>query len=385
LIPHSTLALMKVQAAVLKKQGEPLEIVELELRKPLAGEVIVKIRASGICHTDLSVINGTMPVPPPIVLGHEGAGEVVEVGEGVTSVVVGDHVILNNVPECGKCPQCHNPRTNLCVEAGRTVLTTPRLGSTKYRPFYKNAEGQDVKTLMTAGTFATYSIIEAHSVTPIPKDIPFEEAALIACGVITGIGSTHYAAHVTRGSSVAVFGIGSVGLNIIQGAKIAEATVIIALDILDSKEAIARQFGATHFINPSKLGETTLHSKIAEILNGSLYVDFAFEATGNTTVLQTSASIVHPFAGEVVAVGIPHFATETKLPGTTFSLGRTIRGVLFGNAKSITVTKQIVEWYKEGKIQIKPLITHRFTLQDVNKGLDLLSKGEAVRPVILYD
>eukprot|EP00026_Physarum_polycephalum_P008724 Phypoly_transcript_08823.p1 GENE.Phypoly_transcript_08823~~Phypoly_transcript_08823.p1 ORF type:complete len:377 (+),score=49.94 Phypoly_transcript_08823:299-1429(+) len=376
---------MKVQAAVFRKAGEPLVVEEVELRKPQAGEILVKIRASGICHSDISVQNGTMPIPPPMVLGHEGAGEVVEVGEGVTSVAVGDHVILNNVPECGKCPQSHNPRTNLCIESGRNVLTTPVLRNSKYKPFFKTAEGKDATTLMTAGTFATHSLIDAHTVTPIPKDIPFEEAALIACGVITGIGSTHYAAHVSPGSSVAVFGIGSVGLNVIQGAKIAGATVILALDILDSKEAVARQFGATHFINPSKLEGATLHSKIAEILGGSIFVDFAFEATGNTGVLQTAVSIVHPLSGEVVAVGIPHFTSETKFPGPTFSLGRTLRGVLFGNAKSITVTKQIVEWYKAGKIQVKPLITHRLTLQEVNKGMELLAKGEAVRPVILFD
>jgi len=378
---------MKVQAAILKKFGDPLELVELELRKPQAGEILVKLRATGICHSDLSITTGALPFPLPIVLGHEGAGEVVEIGEGVTTVVVGDHVILNNIPECGKCPQCRNPRTNLCVESGRTVQTAPMgaLANPKYKPFFKTAEGQDVGTMLTAGTFATHSLIDANSVTPIPKDIPFEEAALVACGVITGIGCTRYAAQVNPGSSVAVFGIGSVGLNVIQGAKLAEAAVIIALDILDTKEAIARQFGATHFINPSKLGEVTLQDKIKEILNGSICVDFAFEATGNTTVLQTAASIVHPFWGEVVAVGIPHYASETKLPGTTFGIGRSIRGVFFGNSKSITVTKQIIEWYKEGKIQVKPLITHRITLKDVNRGLELLAKGEAVRPVILYD
>eukprot|EP00026_Physarum_polycephalum_P003195 Phypoly_transcript_03205.p1 GENE.Phypoly_transcript_03205~~Phypoly_transcript_03205.p1 ORF type:complete len:362 (+),score=59.73 Phypoly_transcript_03205:923-2008(+) len=357
---------MKVQAALLKKYGEPLEIEEIELRKPEAGEVLVKLRATGICHSDLSVTTGALPFPLPIVLGHEGAGEVVEVGAGVTSVAVGDHVILNNIPECGKCAQCHNPRTNLCVESGKTLQTHPMgaLANPKYKPFFKNSAGQDVGTMLTAGTFATHTLIDANSVTPFPKDIPFEEAALMACGGITGIGCTRYAAKVGPGSSVAVFGMGSIGLNVIQGAKIAEASVIIAIDILDSKEAVARQFGATHFINPSKLGQTSLQDKIKEILNtGSICVDFAFEATGNTSVLQTAASIVHPFWGEVVAVGIPHFASETKLPGTTFSIGRSIRGVFFGNAKSITATKEIIEWYRAGKILVKPLITHHITLK----------------------
>jgi len=376
---------MRAQVAVLRKLGEELSIEEVEIRALLAGEVLIKIRASGICHSDLSVQNGVLPFPLPIVLGHEGAGEIVEISEGVTSVVVGDHVIINNIPECGKCRQCLSPFSNICVETGYSHQTTQNpFNIPNYKPIYKSDTGEEIRTMLTAGTFATYSIAKANCVTPIPKDFPLEEACLIACGVMTGVGCTHYATQVTPGSSVAVFGLGSIGLNVIQGAKLGGATIIIALDILDSKEAIARQFGATHFINPTKL-DKSLADVIKEITNGSVCVDFAFEATGNTTVLQTATSIVHPFWGVVVAVGIPHHGAETKLGGSTFAFGRTVKGVYFGNAKPISAGKQILGWVAEKKIQIQPLITHRITLKEVNKGLALLAKGEAIRAVILYD
>jgi S-(hydroxymethyl)glutathione dehydrogenase / alcohol dehydrogenase len=208
----------------------------------------------------------------------------------------------------------------------------------------------------------------------------------IGCAVLTGLGCAFRAAQVTEGSTVAVFGIGAIGLNAVQGSRVAGASTIIAVDINPNKEAIARQFGATHFINPAKLGDVTLAEAVKTALGGSdQFLDFAFEATGNTTVLSAAANLVHPLRGVCIAVGIPHATSELKMPATTFMIGRTVKGVYFGNAKPISFGKQILDWYSQKKIQIEPLITHRIKLEEINKGLELLEKGEAVRAVVIYD
>ena len=361
----------RTRAAIAPGQGERLIIDEIDVRAPEAGEVLVEMKASGLCHTDLSAMEGKFPVRLPAVLGHEGAGVVKACGPGVTAVAPGDAVILNNTAHCGACRPCLSGKTGYCD----TMATDGRTPS----PF--TWRGESLGRMGPAASFSGLTVIDEGRLNRFDPDIDFGTAALIPCGVMTGFGAVNNVAKVTEGSKVLVFGMGSIGLNVLQACRMAGATTIVAIDTNPAKEAVARSFGATDFVNPAA-GDAPLDKRIKALLGG--YADTAFDCVGHPSVVAQAVGLVSPYWGVMVAVGILP-ATETiSLPATTFYFGRSMHGTFMGDCNPRTDTPKILDWYRGGQLAIDPLITHRLPLEEINTGFDLMKSGESIRAVIIF-
>jgi S-(hydroxymethyl)glutathione dehydrogenase / alcohol dehydrogenase len=368
---------MKTTAAVAFQAGKPLEIVTLDLEGPKAGEVLVEIKATGVCHTDAYTLSGNDPEGLfPAVLGHEGAGVVLEVGPGVTSLVPGDHVIPLYTPECRNCKFCLSGRTNLC-QAIRSTQGKGLMPDGTSRFSYK---GQQVLHYMGTSTFANHTVLPEIALAKIRKDAPFEKVCYIGCGVTTGVGAVINTAKVRPGSNVAVFGLGGIGLNVLQGARMVGADKIIGIDLNPDREAMARKFGMTHFINPKDTPDVV--AAIAELTDGG--VDYSFECIGNVNVMRQALECCHKGWGESVIIGVAGAGQEIATRPFQLVTGRVWKGSAFGGAKGRTDVPKIVDWYMDGKIAIDDLITHVMPLEDINKAFDLMHHGESIRTVVTF-
>jgi S-(hydroxymethyl)glutathione dehydrogenase/alcohol dehydrogenase len=368
---------MKTTAAVAFQAGKPLEIVTLDLEGPKAGEVLVEIKATGVCHTDAYTLSGNDPEGLfPAVLGHEGAGVVLEVGPGVTSLVPGDHVIPLYTPECRNCKFCLSGRTNLC-QAIRSTQGKGLMPDGTSRFSYK---GQQVLHYMGTSTFANHTVLPEIALAKIRKDAPFEKVCYIGCGVTTGVGAVINTAKVRPGSNVAVFGLGGIGLNVLQGARMVGADKIIGVDLNPDREAMARKFGMTHFINPKDTPDVV--AAIAELTDGG--VDYSFECIGNVNVMRQALECCHKGWGESVIIGVAGAGQEIATRPFQLVTGRVWKGSAFGGAKGRTDVPKIVDWYMDGKIAIDDLITHVMPLEDINKAFDLMHHGESIRTVVTF-
>ena len=369
---------MKTRAAVAFEQKRPLEIVEVDLEGPKPGEVLVEIMATGICHTDAYTLDGLDSEGLfPSILGHEGAGIVREIGAGVTSVSPGDHVIPLYTPECRQCKSCLSGKTNLCTAIrqtqGKGLMPD---GTTRFS--YK---GQPIYHYMGCSTFANFTVLPEISVAKIRKDAPFQSSCYIGCGVTTGIGAVVKTAKVEPGANVIVFGLGGIGLNVIQGARLAGADKIIGVDINDAKEDWGRRFGMTHFVNPAKVTDD-LVANLVTLTDGG--ADYTFDCTGNTQVMRQALEACHRGWGTSIVIGVAEAGKEISTRPFQLVTGRNWRGSAFGGAKGRTDVPKIVDWYMSGKIEIDPMITHVLTLDDINKGFALMHAGESIRSVVIY-
>src|SRR5213592_1213240 len=368
---------MDVRAAVAWKAGEPLTIETVQLAGPKAGEVLVEIKATGICHTDEFTRSGGDPEGLfPAIFGHEGAGIVVDVGPGVTSVKKGDHVIPLYTPECRQCKSCLSRKTNLCTAIratqGRGLMPD---GTSRFR-----CDGDPVLHYMGTSTFANHIVVPEIALAKIREDAPFDKVCYIGCGVTTGVGAVLFTAKVEAGANVVVFGLGGIGLNVIQGARMVGADKIIGIDINPGREAMARQFGMTHFINP-KTTENVVDA-IVQLTDGG--ADYSFECIGNTKVMRQALECTHKGWGRSIIIGVSEAGAEISTRPFQLVTGRHWEGWAFGGARGRTDVPKIVDWYMEGKINIDPLITHTMPLEDINKGFDLMKRGESIRGVVLY-
>ena len=365
------------KAAVCKGLNEPLEITELDLEAPKAGELKIRMGASGVCHSDLSVQNGTLFGSYPIVLGHEGAGVVEEIGEGVEGFSPGDHVVISWVPQCGECFMCQKGEGYLC-EVGMIGMATGGLldGTSRF-----SKDGAPVMQMACTGTFSEAVVIPAIGAVKIPDDIPLEIAALIGCGVLTGAGAALNTADIKPGDSVAVVGCGGVGLNVIQGAKIAGATMIIAVDMLDNKLEMAKEFGATHTVNASA-GDPVA---AVQALTDGRGVDVSFEVIGLKTTIDQTINMARR-GGEAVLVGVPKMDVNVELPAffNVVLAAKTIKGCWYGSSNVQTEVPRLLGYYKEGKLKLDELISRRIELEDVNEAFRAMEAGEVARSVILY-
>jgi S-(hydroxymethyl)glutathione dehydrogenase/alcohol dehydrogenase len=368
---------MKTRAAVAFAAGRPLEIVEVDLEGPKAGEVLVEIKATGVCHTDAFTLSGDDPEGAfPAILGHEGAGVVVEVGPGVKSVAPGDHVIPLYTPECRECDYCLHPKTNLC-QAIRSTQGQGLMPDGSSRFSYK---GQKILHYMGCSTFSNYTVLPEIAVAKIRKDAPFDKVCYIGCGVTTGVGAVAFTMKVEPGSTVAVFGLGGIGLNVIQGARMVGASRIIGVDLNPAKVALARRFGMTDFVNPSDVKDVT--QAIIDMTNGG--VDYSFECIGNVRVMRQALECCHKGWGQSCIIGVAGAGQEISTRPFQLVTGRAWRGSAFGGARGRTDVPRIVDWYMDGRIAIDELITHTMPLEDINKAFDLMHAGESIRSVVMY-
>jgi len=368
---------MKTRAAVAFAAGQPLEIVEVDLEGPKAGEVLVEIKATGVCHTDAFTLSGDDPEGAfPAILGHEGAGVVVEVGPGVKSVAVGDHVIPLYTPECRECDYCLHPKTNLC-QAIRSTQGQDLMPDGSSRFSYK---GQKILHYMGCSTFSNYTVLPEIAVAKIRKDAPFDKVCYIGCGVTTGVGAVAFTMKVEPGSTVAVFGLGGIGLNVIQGARMVGAARIIGVDLNPAKVELARRFGMTDFVNPSEVKDVT--QAIIDMTNGG--VDYSFECIGNVKVMRQALECCHKGWGQSCIIGVAGAGQEISTRPFQLVTGRAWRGSAFGGARGRTDVPRIVDWYMDGRIAIDELITHTMPLEDINKAFDLMHAGESIRSVVMY-
>ena len=369
---------MDVRAAVAFEAGRPLEIETVQLDGPKAGEVLVEVKATGICHTDAFTLSGEDPEGAfPAILGHEGAGVVVEVGSGVRSLAVGDHVIPLYTPECRECKSCTSHKTNLCTSIratqGKGVMPD---GTSRFS--YK---GKPVLHYMGCSTFANYTVLPEIALAKVRKDAPFDKICYIGCGVTTGIGAVIFTAKVEAGANVVVFGLGGIGLNVIQGARMAGANMIVGVDINPEREALARQFGMTHFVNPKEIkGDIVGH--IVELTGGG--ADYSFECIGNVNTMRQALECCHRGWGESIIIGVAGAGQEISTRPFQLVTGRVWKGTAFGGARGRTDVPRIVDWYMDGKIDIDNLVTHTMPLEDINKGFDLMHEGKSIRSVVVY-
>ena len=369
---------MKTRAALALKAGEKLVVDEVDLEGPQPGEVLVEIKATGICHTDAFTLSGDDPEGAfPAILGHEGAGIVREIGKGVTSLEVGDHVIPLYTAECRECDYCLHPKTNLCQSVretqGRGVMPN---GTSRFS--YK---GQKVLHYMGCSTFSNFTVLPEVSLAKVRKDAPFDKICYIGCGVTTGVGAVIYTAKVEPNTNCVVFGLGGIGLNVIQGLKMIGAKKIIGVDLNPAREAIARKFGMSHFVNPSEVkGDLTGH--IVEITDGG--ADYTFECIGNTDVMRVALESCHKGWGESIIIGVAGAGKEISTRPFQLVTGRSWRGTAFGGARGRTDVPSIVDMYMDGRINIDDLITHKMPLEDINKAFDLMHAGESIRSVVAY-
>ncbi len=369
---------MKVRAAVAFAASEPLSIEMVDLEGPKAGEVLVEIKATGLCHTDAFTLSGADPEGLfPTILGHEGAGVVVEVGPGVKSLQKGDHVIPLYTPECRECDYCLNPKTNLCQAIrgtqGQGLMPD---GSSRF-----SLNGKPLHHYMGCSTFANYSVLPEIALAKIRPDAPFDKVCYIGCGVTTGIGAVIWTAKVEPGSKVVVFGLGGIGLNVIQGARLAGAEMIVGVDLNPAKQAMAERFGMTHFVNPKEIdGDLVAH--LVNLTKGG--ADYSFECIGNTRVMRQALECCHKGWGTSVIIGVAGAGEEISTRPFQLVTGRNWRGSAFGGARGRTDVPKIVDWYMDGKIEIDPLITHVMPLEKINEGFELMHNGESIRGVVVY-
>lgn len=369
---------MKTRAAVALEKGKPLEILEVDLEGPKAGEVLVEVKATGICHTDEFTLSGADPEGIfPAILGHEGAGVVVDVGPGVTSLKKGDHVIPLYTPECRECEYCLHPKTNLCqaVRATQGQGLMPD-GSSRF-----SLDGKPIFHYMGTSTFSNHTVVPEIALAKIREDAPFDKVCYIGCGVTTGLGAVMNTAKVEPGSNCIVFGLGGIGLNVLQGLRMVGANMIVGVDMNDDKKAWGEKFGMTHFVNPSKVdGDLTAH--LVELTGGG--GDYTFECIGNVDVMRVALEAAHKGWGESIIIGVAGAGKEIATRPFQLVTGRSWRGTAFGGARGRTDVPKIVDWYMDGKIQIDPMITHTLALEDINKGFDLMHAGESIRSVVVF-
>ena len=371
--------MMRTRAAVAVEAGKPMEIMEVNLEGPKAGEVLVEIKATGLCHTDDFTLSGADPEGAfPAILGHEGAGVVVEVGPGVKSLEVGDHVIPLYTPECRECDYCLNPKTNLCQSIretqGRGVMPD---GTSRFSML----DGTPILHYMGCSTFSNHTVMPEIALAKVRKDAPFDKICYIGCGVTTGIGAVINTAKVEIGSRCVVFGLGGIGLNVIQGLRMAGADQIVGVDLNPGRIEMATKFGMTDFVNPKDVdGDMVAH--LVELTGGG--ADYTFDATGNVEVMRTALECAHKGWGESVVIGVAPAGAEISTRPFQLVTGRVWRGTAFGGASGRTDVPKIVDWYMDGKIEIDPMITHILKLEDINKGFDMMHKGESIRSVVVF-
>ncbi len=369
---------MKTRAAVAFEKGKPLEIREVDLEGPKDGEVLVEIKATGICHTDEFTLSGADPEGIfPTILGHEGAGVVVDVGPGVKSLKKGDHVIPLYTPECRECEYCLNPKTNLCqaIRATQGQGLMPD-GSSRF-----SLDGKPIYHYMGTSTFANHTVVPEIALAKIREDAPFDKVCYIGCGVTTGIGAVINTAKVEPGSNAIVFGLGGIGLNVIQGLRLVGANMIVGVDLNNDKKEWGEKFGMTHFVNPKEVdGDLTQH--LVELTGGG--GDYTFECIGNVDVMRVALEAAHKGWGESIIIGVAGAGKEISTRPFQLVTGRSWRGTAFGGASGRTDVPKIVDWYMDGKIQIDPMITHTLKLEDINKGFDLMHAGQSIRSVVVF-
>jgi S-(hydroxymethyl)glutathione dehydrogenase / alcohol dehydrogenase len=368
---------MKTRAAVAWKAGEPLTIETLDLDGPRAGEVLVEVKATGICHTDWFTLSGADPEGLfPAVLGHEGAGVVVDVGAGVATLKPGDHVIPLYTPECRQCKFCLSRKTNLC----QLIRGTQGKGLMPDGTSRFSLDGKPVLHYMGTSTFSNYIVAPEIAMAKIRSDAPFDKVCYIGCGVTTGVGAVIFTAKVEAGANVVVFGLGGIGLNVIQGAKMVGADKIIGVDLNPRREAMARQFGMTHFLNPKD--HPNIVDAIVQLTDGG--ADYSFECIGNTTTMRQALECCHKGWGQSIIIGVAPAGAEISTRPFQLVTGRQWKGSAFGGARGRTDVPRIVDWYMEGKLNIDSLITHKLKLEDINKGFDLMKSGESIRSVVEF-
>jgi S-(hydroxymethyl)glutathione dehydrogenase/alcohol dehydrogenase len=369
---------VKVTAAVAHRAKAPLALETIDLEGPRAGEVLIEIKATGVCHTDAYTLSGADPEGLfPAILGHEGAGVVVEVGAGVTSVKPGDHVIPLYTPECRQCKFCLSERTNLCqairATQGQGVMPD---GTSRF-----SIGGQKIHHYMGCSTFAHHTVLPEIAVAKIREDAPFDKVCYIGCGVTTGIGAVINTAKVEPGANVVVFGLGGIGLNVIQGARLAGANMIVGVDINPKRKALAESFGMTHFVNPKEV-EGDLVPWLVNLTGGG--ADYSFECVGNVDLMRQALECCHRGWGESIIIGVAGAGQEIRTRPFQLVTGRVWKGTAFGGARGRTDVPRIVDWYMDGKIKIDPLITHTMPLDQINAAFDLMHSGESIRSVVVY-
>jgi S-(hydroxymethyl)glutathione dehydrogenase/alcohol dehydrogenase len=369
---------MKVKAAVAHRAGAPLTIETVDLDGPRAGEVLVEIKATGVCHTDAFTLSGDDPEGIfPAILGHEGAGIVVEVGAGVTSVKPGDHVIPLYTPECRQCEYCLSQKTNLC----QAIRSTQGRGLMPDGTSRFSLAGAPLYHYMGTSTFANYSVMPEISVAKIREDAPFEKVCYIGCGVTTGIGAVIYTAKVTPGSRVVVFGLGGIGLNVVQGARMAGAEMIVGVDLNPARKSLAEKFGMTHFVNPREV-DGDLVAYLVNLTKGG--ADYTFECVGNVKLMRQALECCHKGWGVSTIIGVAGAGQEISTRPFQLVTGRVWKGSAFGGARGRTDVPRIVDWYMDGKINIDDLITHVMPLERINEAFDLMHEGKSIRSVVTF-
>ena len=370
---------MKTRAAVAWEAGKPLSIEEVDLEGPKAGEVLVEMMATGVCHTDAYTLSGLDSEGMfPSILGHEGAGIVREVGAGVSSVKVGDHVIPLYTPECRQCKSCLSRRTNLCT----AIRSTQGQGVMPDGTSRFSLNGKPIAHYMGCSTFSQYSVMPEIAVARVREDAPFDKICYIGCGVTTGIGAVIYTGKVWPGANVVVFGLGGIGLNVIQGARMVGANRIIGVDLNPGKVEMATRFGMTDFINPDEVGRDKVVQAIVDLTGGG--ADFSFECIGNVHTMRQALECCHRGWGESIIIGVAPSGTEISTRPFQLVTGRVWKGSAFGGARGRTDVPQIVDWYMDGKINIDDLITHTMPLEQINDAFDLMHEGKSIRSVVVY-
>jgi S-(hydroxymethyl)glutathione dehydrogenase/alcohol dehydrogenase len=369
---------MKSRAAVAFEAKKPLEIVEVDLEGPKEGEVLIEVKATGVCHTDEFTLSGADPEGLfPTILGHEGAGVVVEVGPGVKSLKKDDHVIPLYTPECRECEYCLNPKTNLCQKIrgtqGQGLMPD---GTSRFS--YK---GKSIRHYMGTSTFSNYTVLPEIALAKIRSDAPFDKVCYIGCGVTTGIGAVINTAKVEPGANCVVFGLGGIGLNVLQGLRLVGARMIVGVDLNPEREAWGKKFGMTHFVNPAKV-EGDLVKHLVDLTGGG--ADYSFECIGNVKVMRTALECAHKGWGQSIIIGVAGAGQEISTRPFQLVTGRSWRGTAFGGARGRTDVPKIVDWYMDGKIQIDPMITHQMPLKDINKAFDLMHAGKSIRSVVNF-
>jgi S-(hydroxymethyl)glutathione dehydrogenase/alcohol dehydrogenase len=368
---------MKTRAAVAWKAGAPLTIEEVDLQGPREGEVLVEIKATGICHTDQYTLSGADPEGIfPAILGHEGAGVVLECGPGVKSLKAGDHVIPLYTPECRQCKFCLSQKTNLC----QAIRATQGKGLMPDGTSRFSLDGKPLFHYMGTSTFSNYIVVPEIALARIREDAPFDKVCYIGCGVTTGVGAVLFTAKVEAGANVVVFGLGGIGLNVIQGAKMVGANKIIGIDINPAREKMAREFGMTHFINPKDVENVV--DAIVQLTDGG--ADYSFECVGNTTLMRQALECCHKGWGKSIVIGVAAAGQEISTRPFQLVTGRHWLGSAFGGARGRTDVPKIVDWYMDGKLRIDELITHTMPLEKINDGFALMERGESIRSVVLF-
>jgi S-(hydroxymethyl)glutathione dehydrogenase/alcohol dehydrogenase len=369
---------MDVRAAVAFEPGKPLAVTHVQLDGPRAGEVMVEIKATGICHTDEFTLSGKDPEGLfPAILGHEGAGVVVEVGPGVSSLKPGDHVIPLYTPECRECEYCLSRKTNLCQK----IRTTQGAGVMPDGTSRFSLDGRKLHHYMGTSTFANFTVLPEIAVAKIRADAPFDKVCYIGCGVTTGIGAVINTAKVEAGANCVVFGLGGIGLNVIQGLRLVGANVIVGVDLNPARKAWGERFGMTHFVDPREAGGD-LVKYLVDLTGGG--ADYSFECIGNVDTMRAALECCHKGWGESVIIGVAPAGAEIRTRPFQLVTGRVWRGTAFGGARGRTDVPRIVDWYMEKKIEIDPMITHQMPLTDINKAFDLMHEGKSIRSVVTF-